>query len=76
MEPVSLAFATITVFKEVFLLSRAVYHIIKSSKHAVNEQNDLHIEFYHELLFLRDFGARFLQSSSAQELDEVCTARD
>ena len=70
-EPVSLAFACVDMFKEVFLLSRAVYRLLKSSKHAATERGDLQADIYHELLFLRDFGNRFLQDSNSLGFDEV-----
>jgi hypothetical protein len=70
-EPVSLAFACVEAFKEVFLLSRAVYRILKSSKQEATERRDLQAEFYHELLFLRDFGNRFLRAPNSLGRDEV-----
>ena len=70
MEPTSLVFATITAFKEVFLLSRVIYRAAISGKHVLAERSDLHQEFYRELLFLRDFGVRFLQNPS-ENLDKV-----
>lgn len=70
-EPIGLTMSAVTTFKEVFLLSRAIYRIIKSTKHAANERRDLHVEFYHEVLFLRDFGRRFFQDPSYASFDKV-----
>ena len=71
VEPVSLAFACVTAFKEVFLLSKAIYRATKSVPYAREERRDLHVEFYHELLILRDFGQRFLLDAHNSPLDEV-----
>jgi hypothetical protein len=70
-EPVGLALSAATSFKEVFLLSIVIYRMIKSTRHAANERRDLHVEFHHETLFLRDFGLRFLKDSTHGSFDQV-----
>ncbi|KAF1815842.1 hypothetical protein P152DRAFT_446850 [Eremomyces bilateralis CBS 781.70] len=70
MEPLSLAFAAVTVFKAVFLLSPTIYKVIEPANNAVPEKLKLCIDFHHEVLFLRDFGQRFLANSEFGSLDK------
>jgi len=75
VEPVGLVPSAVTTFKEVFLLSLAIYPLIKSTQHATNERYDLRVEFYHEILLLRDFGWRFLDDSTYGSFDYVFDSR-
>ncbi|MDT5029511.1 MAG: hypothetical protein QOE61_5948, partial [Micromonosporaceae bacterium] len=70
-DPVPVVLSASTTFKEVFLLSQVIYRLIKSTRHATNERRDLHVEFRHEVLFLRDFGRRFLEDSTHGSFDQV-----
>lgn len=57
MEPAGLALSVFCTLKEVYLLSKFVIRVVSSAiKHQV-ERARLHLQFRHEFLFLRSFGA-------------------
>lgn len=59
--------------KEVILLSKTLYNLIKSAKNAVTESHDLHAEIYHEIVFLQSFGRLCLSRAETRDsLGEVC----
>jgi hypothetical protein len=60
-----LAFATVTVLKEVYLLSRFVARTAKSAKHASAERSSLQDDLDYEHLYIRSFGLLFFQNNGA-----------
>ena len=68
MDPASFGFAVFATCQEVFLLSRALYKIIQSAKGALVESQDMHIQFYHEIVFLQAFGKQFLATEEKRKL--------
>lgn len=65
MAGVELAFATVTVTKEVYLLSRFVVRTAKSAAHSIPERIALQNELDFEHLYIRSFGLLFLQKKGA-----------
>ncbi|KAH7371294.1 hypothetical protein BKA66DRAFT_444244 [Pyrenochaeta sp. MPI-SDFR-AT-0127] len=57
-----LAFATVTVLKEVYLLSRFVARTARSASHSSTEREALQNELEFEHLYIRSFGLLFFQS--------------
>ncbi|MCJ1283330.1 hypothetical protein MMC26_002658 [Xylographa opegraphella] len=68
MEAAGLGLAVYATCKEVFLLSRALYKLIQSAKAALIESHDIHVQFYHEIVFLQAFGNQFLASEESRNL--------
>ncbi|MCJ1415984.1 hypothetical protein MMC32_002319 [Xylographa parallela] len=68
MEAVGLGFAVLSTCKEVFLLSRTLYKLIQSARGALVESQELHVQFYHEIVFLQAFGSQFLASDESRKL--------
>ncbi|MCJ1396049.1 hypothetical protein MMC18_008936 [Xylographa bjoerkii] len=68
MEAAGFGFAVFSTCKEVFLLSRALYKLIQSARGALIESQDLHVQFYHEIVFLQAFGSQFLASVESRRL--------
>jgi hypothetical protein len=69
-----LAFATVTILKEVYLLSRFVARTAKSASHSSAERESLQQELDFEHLYIRSFGLLFFQSDGVvvphEELNE------
>ena len=68
MEAAGFGFAVFATCKEVFLISRALYRLIQSARGALIESQDLHVQFYHEIIFLQAFGNQFLASEQDRKL--------
>ncbi|MCJ1378520.1 hypothetical protein MMC17_001619 [Xylographa soralifera] len=68
MEAAGFGFAVFSTCKEVFLLSRALYKLIQSARGALIESQDLHVQFFHEIVFLQAFGNQFLASEESRKL--------
>ena len=70
MDGASLAFATVTVFKEIYLVSKFVYKKISTVNNHITEKEVLIKNFYWEFLYLRSFHAVLLQSDNRIVIDQ------
>lgn len=61
MDPLSLTLSLITAFKEVYLVSKFIYHTMASARHSDTERESLRKEFRFEFLFVQSFGQYFLK---------------
>jgi hypothetical protein len=66
-----LAFAVLTTFKELYLLSKFINRTLSSVKNSRTEREDLREEFYLETLFLRSLYQLVLRSDSILEKSQL-----
>ncbi|OJD33663.1 het-s domain protein [Diplodia corticola] len=59
MDPLSITVSTVSLFKEVLLVSRFIYRKMESAKDAQSEKDDLCAQFELEVLFLQSLGHVF-----------------
>lgn len=74
MDPLSLTLGLVTAFKEVYLISKFIYHTMASARHSDTERESLRKEFRLEFLYVQSFGRYFLKGKGIlddAELDPV-----
>ena len=70
MEPAGLALAAFSTLKEVYLLTRFVLRVVSLAFRHKVEQRRLHLQFQHEMLFLKSFGYLLLNNDNTVVNDD------